>query len=62
MGKRKVSKGKGMIIVQVRFFTTDLKDKAVWDAGAIYMPNRQNTESMLANQRCSTEWKKSVQR
>jgi hypothetical protein len=33
------TKGK-MLIVQVRFFTSNLKKKAVWDSGAVYIPKQ----------------------
>lgn len=33
-------KRKGMVVVQVRFWTSDLKDKAVWDSGTIYLPKQ----------------------
>ena len=36
-----MSKTKGkMLVVQVRFFTSNLKKKAVWDSGAIYIPKQ----------------------
>jgi hypothetical protein len=38
MSKQK-AKGK-MVIVTVRFFTTGLKEKTVWDSGAVYLPKQ----------------------
>jgi hypothetical protein len=38
MGKHR-AKGK-MVIVTVRFFTTNLEEKAVWDSGAVYLPKQ----------------------
>jgi len=35
-----MKKERKMIIVRVGFFTTGLKEKAVWDSGAVYLPKQ----------------------